>query len=401
MANCCVGATETREASLRRREGAFAKHMLISKMRFSFFAVLGVLLAGAISIAAAESDYYKLLGISRTADDSEIKKAYRSLSLKYHPDRNPSPDAGNKFREIANAYEVLSDSKKRKIYDKYGEEGLENDHMGGDHHDAFDLFSQFGFGRRPSGPKKTPNMVFLLRVTLKQLYFGDLLHVSLLRPTQCINADDCFVPNKECQGPGVRVVTRQMGPGFMVQNQMHDDSCVDRQRAWKENCKACPHGQTELEYVYLTAYVEAGMSDGEVIEFEGVGQQQLGHEAGNLNLKVTELKHSRFQRQRNDLFVEMQITLTDALVGFTRNLKHLNGKDVPITRTEVTHDGQVIVLEGLGMPIKQNRFTEKESKSYGNLKVKFRIHYPKELNAEQKEHIKKGLGGVSAWKREP
>eukprot|EP01068_Selenidium_serpulae_P014343 Selendium_serpulae@DN6087_c0_g1_i1.p2 len=204
--------------------------------------------------SATESDYYKRLGVTKNASVDEIKKAYRSLSLKYHPDRNPSPDAGNKFREIAHAYEVLSDENKRKIYDKYGEEGLEGN-QGMDAPDPFDIFSQFGFGghRRPSGPKKTSNMVFPLRVTLKQLYFGDLLHVSLLRPTQCINADDCFVTNNECQGPGVRVVTRQMGPGFMVQNQMHDDSCVDRKRAWKPNCKACPKGQTELEHVYLTA----------------------------------------------------------------------------------------------------------------------------------------------------
>lgn len=161
------------------------------------------------SIVLAGKDYYKLLGISKKATQIEIKRAYRKLSIKYHPDKNPDnrEEAEKQFTDIASAYEVLSDEEKRKIYDQYGEEGLQKHSQGGHAGggmDPFDIFNMFGFGggrqRGGGGQQRSPDLVIPIRVSLKDLYLGKVVEASFTRQVLCTGIDECQMNIDECAG---------------------------------------------------------------------------------------------------------------------------------------------------------------------------------------------------------
>jgi DnaJ-class molecular chaperone len=267
------------------------------------------------------SDFYKLLGISRSATQKEIKKAYRSKSLEYHPDKNKEEGAAEKFAEIAYAYEVLTDESKKEIYDRHGEEGLKQHEQRGGHggHGGFDdIFSHFGFnfgGQRRQREQSTPNVDIPLRVTLKQLYLGDTIEVEYIRQTLCVNWQECMKNNQECQGPGVKVRMQQIAPGFVQQVQQRDERCVAPGKMWSSNCRACPKGQTQSEKIDLTIDLNKGMYPGESVTFEGVADEKPGMNAGDLNFVIVQLGHEFFHRDGDHLYVTMEIPLVDALVS--------------------------------------------------------------------------------------
>ena len=163
---------------------------------------------------------YETLEVSRGASDAEIRQAYRKLAKDLHPDRNPSPDAAARFSEVAAAYEVLGDDAKRKTYDRDGEEGLKRaeQQRGRQERGGFSsMFEAFGFGRQQPQEARTPNVEMPVRCTLKTLYLGDTWDLEYTRKALCINYKDCETPCPECHGPGVKVVARQLGPGFVQQ----------------------------------------------------------------------------------------------------------------------------------------------------------------------------------------
>lgn len=133
-----------------------------------------------------------------------------------------------------------------------------------------------------------------LYVTLEQLYFGDLLHVSYRRPVLCPHAENCHIQRNDCMAAGVRMVQQQIGPGFMVQNQMQDDSCVAHRKGWKKDCTECPTGPTDLEKTFISVFVEPGMKNNQKLTFEGIGWQMLGHDPGDLILEIIEQPHQKF-----------------------------------------------------------------------------------------------------------
>jgi len=312
--------------------------------------------------------------------------------MKYHPDKNPDPKEAAKFADIAEAYEILRDSEKKEKYDEYGEAGLSNNIQ--DMNDPFDILKQFGFGSRRGGGRETPkapNMVMRLRATLEQLYFGELLQATFTRPVQCINADTCLITKNDCEGPGLRVVTQHMGPQFIVQNQIQDPSCVDRKKAWDPNCKLCPKGKTELEAAYVSPFIEAGMKDGDKIEFAGLGEQKLGHDPGDLFFVIMELPHDRFRRAGDNLETVLHINVLEALVGFKKSFPHLDSNMVDLVREGVTHDGEVVSIQGKGMPI-----AGKHAK-FGDLIVTVRVKYPQSVDESQKELLRQALSSIEHW----
>lgn len=278
------------------------------------------------NIIHAAEDFYKLLGISRSASQKEIKKAYRSKSLEYHPDKNKAEGAAEKFAEIAYAYEVLTNEDKKQIYDRHGEEGLKQHEQrqgqGGAGHGGFDdIFSHFGFGgfggggNRRQREQSTPNVDIPLRVTLKQLYLGDILEVQYVRQTLCVNWQECMRANQECQGPGVKVRMQQIAPGFVQQVQQRDERCVAPGKMWRANCRECPNGQTQAEKIDLTIDIAKGMYPGETITFEGVADERPGMNAGDLNFVISQERDEIFHRDGDHLYVTMEIPLVDALVS--------------------------------------------------------------------------------------
>lgn len=280
----------------------------------------------ALSTIYAAQDFYQLLGIKRNASQKEIKKAYRSKSLEYHPDKNKNEGAAEKFAEIAYAYEVLTDEDKKQIYDRHGEEGLKQHEQqqgqGGGHGGFEDIFSHFGFnfggGNRRQREQSTPNVDVPLRVTMKQLYLGDTIEVEYVRQVLCVNWQECMRNNQECQGPGVKVRMQQIAPGFVQQVQQRDERCVAHGKMWRSNCRECPNGQTQSEKIDLTIDVNKGMYPGEPITFEGVADEKPGMTAGDLNFIIVQEKDEHYHRDGDHLYVTMEIPLVDALVSLKK-----------------------------------------------------------------------------------
>ncbi|CAB9498666.1 protein DnaJ [Seminavis robusta] len=345
-----------------------------------------------LACLAHAADYYKLLGISRDATPKEIKKAYRQASLKFHPDKNKEEGAAEKFAEIAHAYEVLSDDEKKEIYDRHGEEGLkQHEQRGGGGGGGFDPFEQFfgGFGgrRQQDEEQRTPSVEIPLHVTLKQLYLGEQIEVEYHRQTLCLNWEMCMKTNNECSGPGVRVIRQQLAPGFVQQVQQRDERCIARGKMWHKNCKECPQ-KTQTEKIDLTIDIQPGYRVGEHITFEEVTDEKPGHKAGDLRFVIVEEPHSTYHRDKDNLYMTLEIPLVDALIGFSMTLKQLDDTPFTITVDDVIDCDHVMRVPGKGMPRRNGR-------GFGDLYITFEVDFPVDLTEKQKDAIAKILGTSS------
>lgn len=342
----------------------------------------------------AGKDYYEILGVKRDASNREIKKAFRDLSLKWHPDRNKdNPDASQRFIEISNAYEVLNDDDKRRKYDQFGEEGLKE---GGRTHftNPFDIFKNFGFGGGQQEPQenKGPATVIPLEITLKDLYLGKELKVAhkkqilcpKCRGTGAKKAEDVTICSK-CKGSGTVMFTQQLGPGFVTQTQRTCDKCGGKGKVVKSTCPSCNGKKVSTGEDTFTVLVERGMVDGFNIHFESEGDEEPDVTPGDVVFRVVTLPDSVFSRNGRDLHMTFKISLLEALVGFSKTIKHFDDHDVIIAKTDVTKPGEILKIPEEGMPVHEYP-TET-----GDLYVKFEIIMPKSVTEEQKEAFKKLL----------
>ncbi|RKP11599.1 DnaJ domain-containing protein, partial [Piptocephalis cylindrospora] len=249
-----------------------------------------------------ETALYEALGVSPDASESDLKKAYRKLALKYHPDKNP--DAGDKFKEISHAYEVLSDSQKREVYDRFGEAGLSGEGgMGGGGVSPEDLFAQlfggggggfFGGGgpggsSRHSGPRKGKDVGHGLKVTLEDLYKGKTSKLALQRNIICKKCDGkggkagAVKSCSTCNGQGVRLTIRQMGPMIQQVQQTCPDCRGEGEIInQKDRCKDCLGKKVISERKVLEVHVDKGMKGGQRITFTGEADQAPGTLPGDV-----------------------------------------------------------------------------------------------------------------------
>lgn len=370
-----------------------AKRISPSSSSSSYSYLLRFLQLWAILSLTTATDFYALLGVSRRASHKEIKKAYRQKSLEHHPDKGGD---AQKFAEIARAYEVLSDETKKEIYDRHGEEGLKQheQHGGGGGGDPFggfgggfnpfEEFFNFGGGRqRDDGVKRTESVEIPLRLTLKQLYLGEVLDVEYVREVLCKRWEDCMKNDPECSGPGIKVARQQIAPGFIQQVQMNDPRCISRGKSWRSNCKACPK-KTETETIELTIDVTKGMRQGERITFEQVTDEKPGFTAGDLHFVVVEIPHAEYHRDGDHLYLTREIPLVDALTGFSLELSHVDGHEFTVDVKDVTECDHVLRVPGKGMPRRSGR-------GFGDLYITFEVDFPDTLTDSQKESIRKIL----------
>ena len=307
---------------------------------------------------AKETKLYDLLGVSVDASEPELKKAYRKKALSAHPDKGGDPDV---FKEITAAYEVLSDSQKREMYDRFGEEGLKEGGMGGmGGMDAQDLFSQLfggggggffggGGGRGgPSGPRKGKDLVHRVKVSLEELYVGKVTKLALQKHVLCAKCDGRG--GKEgavktcggCQGRGVKVILRQLGP--MVQQMQQ--TCPDCQGAGeiinaKDRCKQCNGKKVNQERKVLEVRIDKGMEDGQHITFKEEADQAPNTIPGDVVIVIDEKPHPRFKRRKNDLLIDVEVDLLTALAGGKITIEHLDDHalSVEIPQGEVIKPG--------------------------------------------------------------
>lgn len=357
-----------------------------------------------------KDEFYTSLGIEKTADEKAVKKAYRKLARKHHPDR-PGGDAG-KFKKISEAYDCLSDRKKRKLYDEYGKKGLEAG--GNPNPDQSDLMSSLfggGGGRRSqssnSGPKKGKPTVHQLRLSLEDLYKGKKMRMKITRqiiskkgestPVPLDEVESTFDVCSECRGRGAVVRMRQIGPGFMQQVQMKCPNC-------NGGASLRPGYRQLQKKETLTVEIPKGAKNNQKIKKEGKGDMKAGSLPSDIVFIVKQKNHSRFQRRGSDLLCEKEVSLLAALCGLKWRMKHLDGREVLIsTEPGEILAGQEVMINSpsgektmyhdlkcvmdLGMPVP-------DTCDFGRLFVAFKVIFPEkgDLSPDQVTALEAVLG---------
>ncbi|CAG9311634.1 unnamed protein product [Blepharisma stoltei] len=313
-------------------------------------------------------DYYEVLEVSPDADESEIKKAFRSLSRKYHPDKNPgNEEAHKKYLEVTKANEILSDSAKRQIYDIYGEDGLNDQQL---------------FNRR-----RGPNFRFELEVDLEDVYNGLAKETTIRRNELCKKCkgtgakDKKTVPCKACGGKGVRL-QNVGGFGFNMQMQVQCERCGGRGFLAAERCPNCGGQKVVNALKTLNVQIEPGMDNGSEIIFPGQSEQSPDWFPGDIIFVLKLKPHTRFERKGNDLSTSIRLTLKEALLGYSKQISHLDGHVVQIDYTGVTQPESVRIIKGEGMP------HQDVPSNKGNLHVRFIVDLPGKLTPDQENTIK-------------
>ncbi|KAF5936636.1 hypothetical protein HYC85_024142 [Camellia sinensis] len=342
--------------------------MALQRLKLLF--LLSVLSYAVIAIAA--KSYYDILQVPKGAADEQIKRAYRKLALKYHPDKNQgNEDASKKFAEINNAYEVLSDSEKRGIYDRYGEEGLKQHAASGGGRgggmNIQDIFSSF-FGGGPMEEEekivKGDDVIVELDATLEDLYMGGSLKVW--REKNILKS----APGKRRCNCRNEVYHKQIGPGMF-------------QQMTEQVCEQCPNVKYEREGYFVTVDIEKGMQDGQEVVFYEDGEPVIDGEAGDLKFRIRTATHDRFRREGNDLHTTVTITLLLSVLRKPLNI--LMSSLVDISTKGITKPKEVKKFKGQGMPL---HFSTKK----GDLYVAFEVLFPTSLTEDQKTKIKAILG---------
>ena len=337
-----------------------------------------------------QQDYYELLGVSRNADDAEIKKAYRKLAMKHHPDRNPDDKASEeKFKEIQKAYAVLSDSQKRAAYNQFGHAGVDASMGGGGGFGGFgdvfeDIFENiFSGGRRSSRQSRGQHGADLqlnVALTLEEAAYGKQVEITVPRNARCNTCEGSgakkgTTPKKcdTCDGMGqVRI---QQG-FFSIQQTC--PNCHGDGRVITDACVDC-HGQGRVrESKKLTVKIPAGVDNGDRVRLSGEGESGLhGGAAGDLYVQVSVKPHAIFERHDSDLHCEVPISFITAALGGSIEVPTLEGR-VTLKIPEETQTGKSFRLRGKGVKSVRGYAT-------GDLLCKVVVETPVNLSKEQKE----------------
>ncbi|XP_054278508.1 dnaJ homolog subfamily A member 1-like [Macrosteles quadrilineatus] len=330
-----------------------------------------------------ETGYYDILGVKPDCTLDELKKAYRKLALKYHPDKNPSE--GERFKQISQAYEVLSNPEKRAIYDRGGEEALKAGTGGGGFSsnpmDIFNIF--FGGGRRGPGERKCKDVVHQLSISLEDLYKGSTRKLAIEKNVVCEKCEGrggkkgAIEKCGTCGGSGMEIQVHQLGPGMMQQIRRMCSDCKGQGEKIpiKDRCKTCNGKKTVRDRKVLEVHVLPGMVDGQKITFTEEGDQEPGYKPGDIVIVLDEKSHPRFKRSGSDLIFRMEIELVESLCGFKKVIRTLDDRNLLITVIpgEIVKHGDIKCVIGEGMPQYRN------SSEKGKLIVHFSVNFPSVL----------------------
>ena len=358
-----------------------------------------------ISLSKKKRDYYEILGVQKNADLKEIKKEFRKLARKYHPDMNPEdPDAENKFKEAAEAFEILSDSEKRRRYDDYGHEGLSGspfrDFSGTGLDDLFsgfgifdDLFSAFGGGRSRGGSSQSrmrrgQDVRLNLELTFEEAMQGLTKKIKVPNWAQCpachgkrVREGESLKKCTTCNGVGeVRQVQRT------VFGQMINITSCPKCRGEGEmltkgtECQTC-NGKGKVKQTRtVDAQIPAGVDNGMRVIIRGEGRPgEMGGPSGDLMVAIGVHSHPFFQRNGSEIILELPISFFDALLGKKMKIPTINGEE-KITIKPGTESGKIITLKNKGAP-------DPNSSRRGNMHIGIMVKIPSKLNKEMKSQL--------------
>lgn len=349
-----------------------------------------------------QRDYYEILEIDRDANKREIKKAYRKKAMKYHPDRNKDdPEAEKKFKEASEAYEVLHDEQKRQQYDQFGHRGVNGGSSGFENAGFEDIFSHFsdifgadfgGGGRQRSRKKRSPgqpgaDMKLSIELTLEEIAFGTEKKLKVNKQVVCdkcngtgAETEDDFQTCGTCNGMGeVRNVQRTM-LGQMVNVQPCPD-CGGDGRIIINKCSKC-HGEGRYkDKESVKVRVPSGVSSGNYITLRGEGNAgRRGGDAGSLVVLIEEKEHEDFERDGNDIYYDLVLSVPDAILGTQVEVPTLKGS-AKVTIDEGTQPGKLLRMEGKGIRGLNNRGT-------GDQFIRINAYMPQKLSKEERTHVK-------------
>jgi molecular chaperone DnaJ len=345
-------------------------------------------------------DYYNVLGINKGASDDEIKKAYRKKAMEFHPDKNPdNPQAETKFKEAAEAYDVLSNPEKKSNYDRFGTAdanpfgGGGGNPFGGFGHgfSMDDIFSQFGdiFGQNKGGgrwaqkKRKGGDLRLKVSLTIQEILKGVTKKVKYKRQDSCkpcngkggTDVRDCM----PCSGTGRRVVV-QNTPFGQIRQEHGCPDCGASGKKVSNPCGVCRGEGTVPKEEIVSVDIPAGVSSGMVLSMQGYGNYVKDGIPGDLQILVEELREFYFKREGNNLLVEKEVSVIDAIIGSQVKVKTPHG-DIPITIQPGTEHGRQLRVVGKGIP--------DVNLGLGDLIVKVSLKIPKNVTQEEKEVLEK------------
>lgn len=349
----------------------------------------------------SKRDYYEILGVGKDASADDIKKSYRQLARKYHPDVNKAADAETQFKEVKEAYDVLSDDGKRSTYDRYGHVdpnqgmgGGAGGFDGGGFGDIFDMFFGGGGGRRdPNAPQRGSDLQYTMTIDFKEAVFGKETEITIPRTENCdtcsgsgakpgTKPDTCSV----CSGTGQQEVVQNTPFGRMV-NRRACSNCSGTGRVIKEKCGTC-HGAGKVKKQRkITVKIPAGVDEGAQIRLSGEGEAgQRGGPAGDLYIVIRVRAHEFFERENDDIYCEVPLSFVQAALGDEIEIPTLTEK-IKLKIPAGTQTGTYFRLKGKGVP-------KLRGYGQGDQHVKVTVVTPQKLTDEQKELLRQ-FGGVS------
>lgn len=349
----------------------------------------------------SKRDYYDVLGVDRNADEKALKSAYRKLAMKYHPDQNPDDaEAEAMFKEVGEAYAVLSDPEKKAAYDRFGHAAFENGmggrggdpFGGGDPNDIFqDIFSQvfggnpFGGGRRRHGPQRGADLRYDMDITLEEAFSGKETEINVPSAVNCGTCDGSGAePGTSpetcptCQGAG-RVRAQQ---GFFTMERTCN-RCGGRGQVISKPCKTCRGAGQVQEDRKLSVKIPAGVETGMRIRLSGEGEPGTkGGPKGDLYIFVNVEEHDIFERDGPNLYCRTPVSMVCAALGGEVEIPTIDGGRARVTVPEGAQTGRKLRLRGKGMP------SLRGNQQVGDLYIEMFVETPRNLTARQKEILR-------------
>ena len=353
-----------------------------------------------------DTKLYDVLGVSKDADESTIKKSYRKKALKYHPDRNKDNKeaAETKFKEISHAYEILSDKDKRATYDSFGLDAVNNSGAGGGGN-PFDMFSNifnqsngfenvFNMGSRTSSKRrKSENVVKTLDINLEDIYCKKSFNINFEKTIICkkckgTGAKDssCIKICSKCDGSGRIINIQTFGPGMISQSQTTCNACGGIGKSITTKCSACQGSKYEVTKRKINIKLDHSNRDGDKLLIPGEAHENVDCvSCGDLVLKLHVRKHSVFRRRGNNLLFTKKINLVEALCGCDIAFTHLDSRKILVKTGDVINTISRKKIKGEGF-------------EGGDMIIDFEINFPKVLSKERKEYLTKLLPGYKTAK---